>query len=402
MIDTCNNVLTINNDGDSHKARLAIGQAFLVTGDRPTADKKMLAILQKVQAANPNVFDPQDKSLAVLDASASELVDDIVASIEDSDATLAKDVAGGATLVARNADVPIAPGGDTAFKLPTRRVAPDVQAVLKVCRIEKAHVYLPATKLDRKLYEAVNDVLTSMGGKWRSGKTQAHVFADVDPDAFQACFADLQATGSYTDPKDLSFFPTPAGLAKKVVEMAQVEAGMNTGEFSAGNGAIALELAQAAGGRDKVFCVELFPPNVKILRNHGFHVHEGDFLLMEPPASEAEKYDRIVINPPFSNFQDAAHVAHACKFLKESGRLVAITSTSWQHQTVNRKAGEFRNFLSETKAEIEQIAAGEFKSSGTMVATIVLAIDGVNLPWYHADRMTEVEQEEEVAEAPAP
>lgn len=401
MIDTCNNVLTINNDGNSHKARLEIGQAFLATGDRPAADKKMREILQKVQASNPNVFDAQDKSSAVLDASASELVDDIVASIEDSDAILAENAAGGATgFIARDATV--APSGNAAFKLPTRRVAPDVLAVLKVCRIENAHVYLPATKLDRKLYEAVNDVLTSMGGKWKSGKTQAHVFADVDPAAFQACFADLQATGSYTDPKDLSFFPTPAGLARKVVEMARVEAGMKTGEFSAGNGAIALELAQAAGGRDKVFCVELFPPNVKILRNHGFHVHEGDFLSMEPPTSEAEKYDRIAINPPFSNFQDAAHVAHACKFLKESGRLVAITSSSWQHQTANRKAAEFRNFVSQTEAEIEQIPAGEFKSSGTMVATTVLAIDGVNLPWYQADKMVDVEQEAETAEAPTP
>ena len=121
---------------------------------------------------------------------------------------------------------------------------------------------------------------------------------------------------------------------------------------------------------------------------------------MEPPTEESKKFDRIVITPPFSNHQDAAHVSHACKFLKESGRLVAITSTSWQQQESNKKASKFRDFIAETYAEIEQIPAGEFKSSGTMVPTTVLAINGENLPWYQADK--EQELETETAEAPSP
>lgn len=386
MNNTFNNVLTVSSNGKTYAQRLEIGRAFAGDGDRPKALKAMRAVLVKAQAANPHVFDADDRSPSALDASADELLEAALADIggikhHEAQVTTSTDTG----------------ASHAAYQLPTRQVAPDILGVLKGCRVEDARVYLPATKLDRKLYVAVNDVLTAMGGSWKGGKTQAHVFADVDHDAFKACFEDLQATGRYTNPKDLSFFPTPPNLAKRVVQMAQVEAGMSTAEFSAGNGAIALELARAAGGPDKVLCVEIFPPNVKILKQHGFPVHECDFLSMVPPTDEAEKFDRIVINPPFSNHQDAAHVAHACKFLKESGRLVAITSTSWQHQESNKKASQFREFVAQTSAEIEQIAAGEFKSSGTMVPTTVLAIDGVNLPWYQAD----VEHEQELAEAPS-
>ena len=35
-------------------------------------------------------------------------------------------------------------------------------------------------------------------------------------------------------------------------------------------------------------------------------------------------YDRIIMNPPFSNRQDAEHVRHAYDLLKPNGRIVAI------------------------------------------------------------------------------
>ena len=35
-------------------------------------------------------------------------------------------------------------------------------------------------------------------------------------------------------------------------------------------------------------------------------------------------YDRIIMNPPFSNRQDAEHVRHAYELLRPNGRIVAI------------------------------------------------------------------------------
>ena len=391
MQTSFNNVLGNGSDSTSHQKRIDIARAFIATGDKLTAMNAMKAAIKAAQAKKPHLFDATDRTPIAVESSAQELLDDIVEEIREDESYL--------ELTKPVLSATGARDGSDSFALPARQVAADVLGVLKACRVEDARVYLPATRLDRKLYTSVNDVLTAMGGRWKGGKTQAHVFADVDHDAFKACFEDLQATGAYVNPKDLSFFPTPPDLARRVVQMAQVELGMSTGEFSAGNGAIALELANAAGNPANVFCVEVFPPNVKILMGHGFGVHEGDFLSMEPPTTEAEKFDRIVINPPFSNHQDAAHVLHACKFLRESGRLVAITSTSWQHQKSNKKAAQFRNFIEQTQAEVEHIPAGEFKSSGTMVPTTVLAIEGSNLPWYQAD---EQEHEHELTGAPAP
>ena len=65
--------------------------------------------------------------------------------------------------------------------------------------------------------------------------------------------------------------------------------------------------------------VEMSSTLRNILQAKGYNVTSTDFMTHEGA------YDRIVMNPPFSDGMDAEHVQHAYNMLKPGGKLVAIT-----------------------------------------------------------------------------
>jgi predicted RNA methylase len=283
------------------------------------------------------------------------------------------------------------------FAIPTRKINSDVLQVLNQCRVEDNKVYLPKIQLDRKLYTDVNDVLVVMGGRWKSGKTAAHVFADLEPEELTGVFDNIRQTGEYINPKDLGFFPTPKELVAQLIEKSGIQPGMTVLEPSAGNGAIAAQAA-AVVGMGNVMCIEVFKPNVTKLQEKGFQVIQHDFLAIQAGTKQEHLFDAVIMNPPFAKMQDIAHVQHACKFLKENGKLVAITSPSWL-TTSNKKSEAFRALVADSLGVVEKVAAGSFKESGTMVATSIIVIEAENLPW----NRREAENEAEIAsEAIAP
>lgn len=254
-----------------------------------------------------------------------------------------------------------------------RKIDADVLAVLSRCFTRENQVVLPPERLDPKLYKRVDEVLRALGGKWVGRKIQAHVF-EIDP---AAVLEVAIQTGSYIKPQDFGYFPTPDDLVARVLDMADIKPGMALLEPSAGRGAFARRMADVVGGQQHVTVCELLSSNAQKLREAGFdRVIEGDFLSMAPEPI----YDRIIMNPPFSGGADIKHVAHAAKFLKPDGRLLAITSPNWTFAN-NRAAQDFRSFVEESEGEVQEVAAGAFKESGTNVATRIIALDAENFPW---------------------
>ncbi|MEJ8837608.1 hypothetical protein [Ramlibacter sp. AN1133] len=257
--------------------------------------------------------------------------------------------------------------------LATRRIDADVLEVLGLCRAEENVVRLPPRQLPRELYERLNKVLTALGGKWKGGKVQGFQFAEESGPILEVAVA----TGSFVRPQDFGFFWTPEPLVRRVIELADLEEGMTVLEPSAGRGALALAAAKIVG-KENVACVELLPKNAGFLTAQGFH-HVGmqDFLTLEP--GQMPKFDRVLMNPPFSRLADVEHVMHAARFLKPDGRLVAITSTSWVHQKAAR-AAEFRDFFQESDGDCYEIAAGAFREAGTDVATRIVRMFAERFP----------------------
>ncbi len=264
--------------------------------------------------------------------------------------------------------------------------------VLKQCTVEGMIVKLPPVQLDRKVYNDVAKALQGIGGKWKGGKVAGFVFPHDPTELLEQ----VQGGEKKNLKKEFQFFATPDELADMLVEMADIQEGHLVLEPSAGQGAIIEAIYRAfprtMKGPNDDPCVtvdyyELMPQNREILdKKFGGLIGEpdttknnaqgrtsamgNDFLL----AHEHIKYDRIVANPPFSKNQDIDHVRKMYSVLKEGGRMVSVMSPHWRFAS-DKKESEFRSWLDQLDANTYQLDKGTFKTSGTMVRSVVVMID---------------------------
>ena len=213
-------------------------------------------------------------------------------------------------------------------------------------------------QLERPMYEAVMKVIANCGGRWKRGT--GHVF-ESDPRIKLGLALD---TGVALDEKKkFQAFYTPIHLARMMVQMASVS-GHKVLEPSAGAGMLVEACLQA--GATQVDCIEINYEMRQKLIGPKRAVHITDFLLVTGPK---EHYKRIVMNPPFTKKQDLKHIGHAFHMLAPGGRLVAISQA-------NRTEKEFRDLVGNTVGiDLYPIDPGEFKESGTNIATQIVVID---------------------------
>jgi len=242
------------------------------------------------------------------------------------------------------------------------RVDREVMNVLSNARLDGAALFLVG-QLDRKLYERTNKVLEAAGGKWNRAK-KSHIFDGDASDRIEQ----IILTGDVVVPKDeFEFFPTPNAVVSRVHDLADIHANMSVLEPSAGRG----NLIERLRGLNFVHCIEKMPENAAHLRNMGWldSLIEADFLTVVPTPI----YDRVVMNPPFGKQADIKHVLHALKFLKPGGLLVSIMAAGVVFRE-NRLTVEFRDLVAARGGLIEELPEASFKTSGTMVGTVIAVI----------------------------
>lgn len=182
--------------------------------------------------------------------------------------------------------------------------------------------------------------------------------------------------------KNFGHFPTPPAAADELVSAAALyrredEPPLTVLEPSAGAGNLARRAAETGAVVD---CVEVQAHLAKQLEASGLYrrVWQGDFIARPP----AERYDRVIMNPPFDMERDIDHVVHALRFVKPDGLLVAIMSagTEWRE---TRKARAFRDRMAALNARWRDLPAGSFSEVGTNVNTVVLRVfkDGRSQPY---------------------
>lgn len=166
---------------------------------------------------------------------------------------------------------------------------------------------------------------------------------------------EIVCSGCIPDQKSHQFYPTPATVAEAAIELAAVDAtpGMNWLEPSAGLGGLADLMPQ-----DDTTCVEISELHCQILKAKGHVVFEADFLKWGPATG---KYDRIVMNPPYSEGRWQAHLQHAATMLKPGGRLFAILPSS----------AKGKDILPGLKHEWSSVYSNEF--AGTSVSVVILS-----------------------------
>lgn len=194
--------------------------------------------------------------------------------------------------------------------------------------------------------------------------------ADAAPfDAMREALRTGQAVRVVSVPQ---LFPTPADVAARMVALAGLphRAGVSPRvlEPSAGTGALldALRTAYASATMRAAPVVEAFEVNAGLAQRlrekyPSAHVWTGDFLQVQPPHHE--NLCRVVLmNPPFRDAADVAHILHARRFLAPGGRLVAICAAGpRQHDALQGLADSW-----------EYLPPGTF--AGTNVRAVLLTM----------------------------
>lgn len=153
---------------------------------------------------------------------------------------------------------------------------------------------------------------------------------------FRELLLDIGIEGGYDDYKSYQYYPTKENIANKVIEMADFKTGKEkTLEPSAGQGGLVKLIPSI-----NVHCVEISKINSYILKerfsfinfNRTLQVFNEDFLKFSKKTKE--RYDRIVMNPPFSQGRAKKHVEEAYKLLEKEGVLVAVLPASFKGKEI--------------------------------------------------------------------
>ncbi|THD47197.1 DUF4942 domain-containing protein [Enterobacteriaceae bacterium ML5] len=204
---------------------------------------------------------------------------------------------------------------------------------------------------DKHVLGAVRDVLRAIGGAQLTNEKGAEWWEfEYDP---RPVVDHIVTSGLIPDQKSHQFYPTPQSLAERCVELADIQPGNICLEPSAGQGGIADYMPAL-----RTVCIEISPLHCKILESKGFKTIKADFLQWVAPTTP--KFDRIVMNPPFSEGRAQAHILAASECLKTEGRMVAVLPAGMRGKDV----------LSGFNLEWSEIIDNEF--SGTSISVVIL------------------------------
>jgi len=192
-----------------------------------------------------------------------------------------------------------------------------------------------------KVLEAIGGVRDKIGGYefWRFDYEPAEVLDHI------VC------SGCIPDYKSHQFYPTPENVAVEAIAMAKIEAQHFCLEPEAGLGGLADHMPMS-----QTVCVEISKLHCEVLKAKGFDTIEADFLKW----NTAVKFDRIVMNPPFSEGRWQAHIEHASTMLAETGTLTAILPASAKGKDV----------LPGFDLEWSKVYSNEF--AGTSVSVVIV------------------------------
>lgn len=180
------------------------------------------------------------------------------------------------------------------------------------------HLGMEWSRSDKHLKRAVTEVLESIGG------VASDCAFQFDYDA-EPVINEILTSGMVPDHKSHQFYPTPERLGRIAIELAEIEPHHRCLEPSAGTGALAALIEpRRHNGYDRILCVEVSRLHAGILTAKGFEcVVQSDFLEWAP-GYDGEAFDRVIMNPPFSEGRWQAHTTAAAQLLTPGGQLVAI------------------------------------------------------------------------------
>lgn len=220
----------------------------------------------------------------------------------------------------------------------------------KYRRVEIKNGLQPRSGWGKTVADEAERVIAYIGGVKAKTERGGDYFA-FDYDASDV-IAEIICSGCLPDQKAHQYYPTPANVAAAAIELAQIGLQHSCLEPSAGTGGLADLMP-----KDQTLCVEISALHCKVLEAKEFRVIQADFLKME----SGNKFDRIVMNPPFSDGRWQAHIQHAASMLSVGGRLVAVIPASAKGKDV----------LPDMVCEWSNVFQNEFAGTTTNVVILI-------------------------------
>jgi 16S rRNA G966 N2-methylase RsmD len=260
-----------------------------------------------------------------------------------------------------------------------KKIADDVSEILRdSVRIEGNVLYLDCGQLDRKTYQAVNDALDRIGGKWNR-KLRGHVFEGDPNDAL----AEMLGSGKAPARNVLAYFPTPDAVLDEMFDVVRLGPVSSVLEPSAGEGAMALR-AMEAFPEASIHCVEIDQRRAETLHTRCREPNLGrvgiavaDFLVWAADVAFGRRFDRVLMNPPFTApGLPSAYVQHvfaAWRLVAPGGQLIAVvpSAVTFRGDSTVKPLRE----LAETHGEIVDLPEGAFRESGTDTKCVLLVLE---------------------------
>ncbi|GKO12705.1 DUF4942 domain-containing protein [Klebsiella variicola] len=173
-------------------------------------------------------------------------------------------------------------------------------------------------------------------------------------------FDSIVSLGVIPEVKSHQFYPTPASIAQYVAQILKCQPTDQILDPDAGRGDLVAFLDVP---EENITSVEISPLFCDILGAKGFNVYNKDFLAWSKEFITAPGYDKIAINPPYSEGRAKEHTLAALNHLNEKGIMAAVLPAGYKPEEwigsefVCAKSG--REF------------AGEFEDTGITVAVFV-------------------------------
>lgn len=238
------------------------------------------------------------------------------------------------------------------MKIKTVKLDPETKRVLLASKIDGNRLTLPG-QLAREDYQRVAKTIEAAGGKWNR-KEQCHIFpADVR----ETMNLTADSVEIVNQQQTFQSFNTPPGVASQMMEWADLTAGDKVLEPSAGTGNL-IRAAMAHG----IFQSDITAVEIDEKKASALKCLCADFLACN---GDLGKFDKVLMNPPFTRGADIAHIQHALKFLAPGGRLVAICGNGPKQ----------REALQPIADQWIDLEPGAFKESGTNVSAAILVMN---------------------------
>ncbi|HEE1455204.1 TPA: DUF4942 domain-containing protein [Klebsiella pneumoniae] len=173
-------------------------------------------------------------------------------------------------------------------------------------------------------------------------------------------FDSIVSLGVIPEVKSHQFYPTPASIAQYVAQILKCQPTDQILDPDAGRGDLVAFLDVP---EENITSVEISPLFCDILGAKGFNVYNKDFLAWSKEFITAPGYDKIAINPPYSEGRAKEHTLAALNHLNEKGIMAAVLPAGYKPEEwigsefVCAKSG--REFT------------GEFEDTGITVAVFV-------------------------------